>query len=126
MKELTEAEFKDRTLAILRARKIFMDSGITKDLSLAFELYQKVVAEREREIFISTQSYLLKPRSYMDEYEKPKCPDCGSQMGFRKVPKNDSGIQSQWVCLSKECDTVLDSENDINWWMDKLSIKEKE
>jgi len=124
MKELTEEEFQDRTQAILRAHQIFIDSGVTKNISIAFELYQKVCAEREREIFLSTQVYGNKPRTPMDRYERPLC-ECGSNMAFRMVPPNDEGIKVQLVCTSEKCDIVLNSDNDIQWWMANLKVKDE-
>ena len=123
MKDLTEEEFKDRTMAILRARKIFIKSGITDNITLAFELYQQVCAEREREIFLSPR-YGGKVPTFMDKYSRPKCPDCNMDMMFRVIPENDEGIKTHLVCSSDICDTVLNSENDLNWWIEKLKIKD--
>jgi hypothetical protein len=123
MKNLTEEEFKDRTMAILRARKIFIKSGITDNITLAFELYQKVCAEREREIFLSPR-YGGKIPTIMDKYSRPKCPDCNMDMMFRVIPQNEEGIKTQLVCSSDICDTVLNSENDLGWWMQKLRKKD--
>jgi hypothetical protein len=124
MKSLTEEEFKDRTQAILRSRKIFIDSGLTKNISVAFELYQKVLSEREREIFLSTQVYGNRPRTPLDKYERPVC-ECGSEMAFRMVPPNDKGIKVQLVCQNSECDIILNSDNDIQWWMSNLKVKDE-
>ncbi|MFA5398726.1 MAG: hypothetical protein WC346_22110 [Methanogenium sp.] len=120
MKKLTEAEFRDRTLAVLRANKIFIDSNVTNNVSIAFELYQKVCAEREREIFLSTKYYGNKPRTVMDAYERPKCPDCNTDMAFRAVPENEEGTKMQLVCTNPECNVVLNSEHDLDWWRTNL------
>ncbi len=123
MKELTKEDFEDRSLAVLRARNIFIDSSVTKNISIAFELYQKVCADREREIFVTTQIYRNHPRTVMDKYERPLC-ECGSMMMFRLVPPNDEGIKCQLVCSNEECDIVLNSDNDLDWWMSNLRIKD--
>lgn len=63
----------------------------------------------------------------MDKYERPKCPDCGFDMKFRPVPVNPEGIKCQLVCSNKDHTgkgSVLDSPNDITWWMSKLKIKD--
>jgi len=122
MRELTHEEFTDRTMAIIRAEKIFIDSGITNNITVAFQLYQYVCAEREREIFLSTNRYGTKPRTVMDRYERPQCPDCKYDMQFRVVPENDEGIKVQLVCSNKDCDTVLNSIESIEWWMENLKI----
>lgn len=123
MQEISAEVFRDRAQAILRSRKIFIDSDVTKNISIAFELYQKVCADREREIFLSTQVYGNRPRSLMDRYERPKC-DCGADMMFRMVPPNDEGVKCQLVCQNEKCDIVLNSDNTIDWWMSNLRVKE--
>ena len=126
MKELTQEEFIDRSQAVIRARHIFIDSGVTKNLTLAFELYQKVCAEREREIFITSQQYRNRERTFMDRYERVKCPDDGFDMMFRMVPENKDGIKIQLVCSNPKHTgegSVLNSEHDIAWWMANLRIK---
>jgi len=127
MKALTQEEFEDRTKAEMRARGIFIDSGVTNNITVAFELYQKILAEREREIFLSTKVYGNRPRTYMDRYELPKCPDCGFEMQFRLVPENDEGIKCQLVCSNPDHTgegSVLNSDNDIAWWQANLRIKD--
>jgi len=109
MNRLSKDEFNDRTLAILRARKIFIDSGITKNISLAFDLYQAVLADREREIQLSTRTAGDRSRTFFDNYERQKCPECGADMMIRRVPPNDEGVNTQFVCSNDACDTVLDS-----------------
>lgn len=123
MKELTEEEFADRMGALARAGRIFPD---VINISDRFAIYQQVFAEREREIFISTQSYGNKPKTVMDKYERPKCPDDGFDMKFRPVPENLEGIKVQLVCTNPEHTgegSVLDSENDLQWWMQNLKVK---
>ena len=123
MKKLTVEEFEDRMRAIQRAKGIFVDSDLTRNITTAFELYQEIFAEREREIFLSTQVYGNRPLTIMDKYERPKCPDCNSDMMFRQVPENEEGIKTQLVCSNQECQTVLSSEEDLSWWMENLKRK---
>jgi hypothetical protein len=121
MKEITEEEFADRMAALERAGRIFPD---VLNVSERFKIYQKVFAEREREIFISTNRYGNKPRTPMDRYDRPKC-ECGSDMAFRMVPPNDEGVKVQLVCMNPECDIVLNSDNSIDWWQANLRIKDE-
>jgi uncharacterized protein with PIN domain len=122
MKELTQEEFSDRMLAIQRAKKIFVETGLTNNITHAFEAYQEIFAERERQIFIATNMFSNRPRTVMDKYERPKCPECNEDMQFRIIPENDEGIKTQLVCT--KCDTVLSSENDLQWWMENLQVKD--
>ncbi len=119
MKRLTAEEFQDRLQAFNRATKIFghlTDQNITK----AFEAYQAILAEQEREIHMDIRRMQGMTGSEMDNYERPKCPDCGSDMGFRIIPPNDEGINTQLVCLNVDCDTVLDSELTMFQWKEVL------
>ena len=118
MKEITEEEFQDRMGALARAGRIFPD---VLNVTERFRLYQEVFAERESEIFISTQFYGNKTRTQMDRYERPKCPECEADMQFRPVPENPEGVKVQLVCT--KCDTVLNDTHDLKWWMQNLKVK---
>jgi len=124
MKELTKEEFYDRAMAIQRARHIFIESGLTNNITHAFQAYQAIFAEREREIFLSAMALGGRPRTIMDRYERPKCPNCGHDMMFRQVPENPEGLKSQLVCSNKECDIVLNDVHDIQWWMQNLKVRD--
>jgi hypothetical protein len=95
---------------------------VTKNISIAFELYQKVCAERDRELFLST-IFGNKPPSILDKYERPKCPDCKANMGIRVLPNNEEGVKTQLVCSNPKCTTVLSSDQDLDWWMSQLKRK---
>ena len=121
MKELTIEEFADRLGAIQRAGKIFIDSGLLtdKNITTAFQLYQEVFAEREREIFLSTQQ---NDHSIMSRYEDPKCLVCGA--GMRVVAQaNTDGTKVQLICRNPKCDEILNSTEDLMWWMEHLKKK---
>ena len=117
MKELSLEEFRDRAMAMQRARHIFIETGLTKNITRAFEAYQEIFAERERQKFISAQTGFS-----MDKYERPSCPDCNSPMMFRQVMQNTENIKIQLVC--SKCDTVLNDEHDLAWWMENLRRKD--
>jgi hypothetical protein len=124
MKKITEEEFRDRMGALARAGRIFPD---VLNVSERFRIYQEVFAEREREIFVSTQVYGNKIFSPMDKYERPKCPEDGFDMQFRPVPENPEGVKVQLVCTNPEHigeGSVLNSENDLQWWMNNLELKD--
>ena len=121
MKEMTREEFEDRAMALQRATEIFIKSGLTDNLTKAFEAYQAIFAERERQIFMSSQVYGTRPKTIMDNFERVKCPDCGADMMFRKTLENPMGILTQLVCT--KCDLVLNDKNDLDWWMKNLKAK---
>jgi hypothetical protein len=121
MRELTQPEFQDRLLAIQRAMHIFGELT-SNHMTKAFTAYQEIFAEREREIFM-TQASGGDPRQTMQQvrrYEIVPCPECTREMFYRPLEDNPEGFKLQWVCSNPDCDTVLNSENDITWWMNKL------
>jgi hypothetical protein len=120
MKKMGMAEFEDRVLALQRARKIFIETGLTNNVTHAFEAYQEILAEQERERTLS-KSLIERDPTFMDRYERPRCPTCGAELLFRQV--NAEGIRTQLVCSNQKCDTVLNDEHPLQWWMDNLKVK---
>jgi len=47
-------------------------------------------------------------------------------MMVRRVPPNDEGINTQFVCSNDSCDTVLDSPMPLQEIIQELEQKEKE
>lgn len=119
MNKLTQREFEDRTQAVARARRIFINltGGNITD---AFILYQEVLAEQERGVIINTLMAGTRTRTLFDNFDRPKCPTCGTPMMFRPVATNDEGVKVQLVCENQACDTVLDSDKDLNEWAEEL------
>lgn len=119
MKKLTKEEFRDRVNAVHRAKKIF--SGLTEgNITIAFEAYQEILAEQERQINITAKQAVGMTSSPFNDLERPRCPECGEVMNLRPVPKNEEGVNSQLVCANPKCDTVLDSDLTLPQWMEKL------
>jgi hypothetical protein len=119
MKEFTREEFQDRLKAMNRAMRIFgelTDNHITK----AFQAYQEVFAEREREIFMAQATMGVDERRTSRRFEIVQCPECQREMFYRPLADNPDGYKLQWVCSNPDCDTVLNSEHDIEWWKGKL------
>lgn len=124
MKRLSKEDFTERTKALLIARKVFVDSGVTNNISIAFEIYLELLSQEAIPLTITSHDG-ERPLKLMDDFKRPSCPDCGMDLMFRKVPENPEGIKTQLVCENSDCDTVLDSENDLNWWMNNLERKEE-
>lgn len=121
MNRLTEEEFTDRMKAIQRAHQIFIESGLTNNITTAFKIYQDVFAERERELFLNARVYGNRTPTILDRYERPKCPDCSSDMLIRELPENNEGVKTQLVCT--KCDVVLDTDKSMNEWIEILEKK---
>lgn len=119
MKRLTEEEFREyteREAAVHRARGIFIKADITKNITVAFEMYQAILAEQEREINIVHPND--KVVSIFDTLPRPKCDLCNSDMTLRFLPPNSEGIVSQAVCTN--CDNILDFELTPDQWIELL------
>ena len=120
MKRLTQEEFTahfEREAAIMRARNIFIKSDITNNITVAFELYQKVLAETERPLN-AEQIYGKTGLSIFDTLPRIKCDLCEEDMFLRFIPKNEEGILSQGVC--SKCNNVLDFALTYEQWIEIL------
>lgn len=124
MKRISFEEFRDRTETIARARKIFIPH-VTKNVSVAFELYQEVLAEQERVRFLSTVTGGKISMSWLDQYERPKCPECQEPLYLRvitivKGPGNWEGWKTCWECIGSSCIYEEYSRKSIGEWMREL------
>lgn len=122
MKSLTQQEFTERMEAIQRAQKIFVESGLTNNITVAFHIYQEVFAERERQLFITEQVKDFRPGGKLARYERIPCPDCDSNMFISVIEKGAEGHLTSVSCT--KCDTVLLSEKTLNEWMESLKRRE--
>ena len=125
MKKLTSAEFHDRTQAVLRAAKIF--EPVTKNITIAFQIYQEVLAEQERKLKL----VLERERDYgiLGNKVRPICPDCGEGLGLLSIKtkqgrKNVNGYKSCWVCPDDKCCYEEYSTNTLQDWLKILENKE--
>lgn len=119
MNKLTQQEFQDRVQAVARARRIFINLTDGR-IDNAFTLYQAVLAEQERDVIINTLTSGNRPPALFDNFERPKCPDCGADFMFRPLADNPEGYKVMLTCENPQCKTVLYSENDIQWWAEEL------
>ena len=123
MKKLTREEFHDRLQAINRARKIFIESGLTNNISVAFEIYQEMIAEVDRQLKLTKELSDGRIGNMFDEYDRPECPDCGADMYIRPV-FGEKLIFSQLVCSNQKCDTAFNSIKTIMEWQRELKKRE--
>jgi hypothetical protein len=127
LKKLTREEFNDRINAVNYAKRIFIDSGLTENnITHAFEAYLEIVSETEMPLFISNEVRGNNSYNIMDQFERPKCLVCDTDLLFRTVAENPEGIKTQLVCKNPECDFILNDTHDIKWWMENLKVKKDE
>jgi hypothetical protein len=117
MNKLSEQEFQDRIQAVARARKIFIDSGLTRNISDAFTLYQEVLAEQDRALTLQTEKDGNRPRSILDEYKRPRCPLCPTgEIMFRPAPDGPEGYSTELMCSEPACNGFWYSKTTIPEW----------
>lgn len=117
---MNHIEYHNRQEVIARAMQLYGEAA-GYNINKALEMLN----EPDFEISVSMERFKGLTGSILDEYERPRCPDCDSEMGIRLVPKYDGIILTQVVCMSENCDTVLDSELDINGWLQILKRKDE-
>lgn len=123
MKKLTFEEFNKRTQEVLKAQKIFGE--FTSNISTAFAMYQEILAEEQIAVFISTAEGGSRAMSYIDDYERPKCPECDIDLRLRLNPIDADGKpwNTAWVCV--QCQAEFYSEKTVPEWMAELKKKER-
>jgi uncharacterized protein with PIN domain len=121
MKKLTFSEFQNRVEAVAKASKIFMPH-VTNSISTAFELYQKILAEEEMSLTITTQETGTQALTPMDDYERPKCPECNFEMRLKLFAKDPDGVEwpTAWICTN--CLAEFYSEKTEPEWREELNI----
>jgi hypothetical protein len=120
MEPMTYEEFADRAMDLQRARSIFIDSGLTQNISTAFEAYKEILIEEElREevrLFISTMEGA--DNSPFDKLIRPKCEECGSDLKLKEGAVGPEGkfYQTAWVCV---CELEYYSDKTaVEWYLE--------
>jgi len=134
VKTLTFDEYQERLQAIQRARRIF--SSLTgNNITKSFAAYQEILAEQERDAFVSTKQAGSRSQTFLDEYERPECPRCGKELLLRgnlnrlNKKQNTKGWETCWFCpdsfLEEGCFHEEYSYKSISDWLNILKKKKK-
>ena len=117
MQKLNFEEFNKRVSEVNKAARIF--APLTNNISEAFEIYQKVLAEEEMAVFIST-AVGNRPVTLMDSFIRPKCPECDTDLMLRIDVEdiNKKKWNTSWTCT--KCITDYYSDKTVKDWMDEL------
>jgi len=116
-----------RKLLISKARAMFVAANMTKNISEAVRLYIEAHPEECAGITATiTPREKDRPRTVLDDYERPLCPKCGGPLFFQvcstcratKRPKNE------WVC--KACGHRRLTKDTLEKSLAKLKRKERE
>jgi len=106
MLDLDLAAFKRRAEDVVRARKIFIKGGVTKNISIAYTLYREMLLDDDRLAAMPERLNLLDHGLVPDStfnVNRPGCPDCGAGLYLRAIylpkgPGNLWGWKSCWEC----------------------------
>lgn len=122
MKKLNYEEFHRRVSEVNKASRIF--APLTDNVSKAFELYQEVLAEEKMEVFISAARVGGRPLTQMDDYERPRCPECETDLRLRVGAIDESGKvwNTSWVC--EGCKAEFYSDKTEQEWLDELQRRD--
>lgn len=123
MKKLTYDEFQNRMTEISNARKIFIPH-ITNNISIAFSIYNELLAEEKMATFLSTRESWKLQKKPIDDYNKPRCPECYSLMNLRVnvVDKDGKTWNSSWTCSN--CFIELYSDKTADDWLKEIVNEE--
>lgn len=122
MKKLNYAEFQKRISEVNKAAKIF--APLTNNISEAFKIYQEVLAEEQLEVFVSTAVMGNRAITPMDDFERPRCPECDLDLRLKVFPVDADGVKwnTAWVCV--QCQAEFYSEKTVEEWMQELKRKD--
>lgn len=121
MKTLDKEEFADRMQAVIRARKIFIPH-ITKSINIAFDIYQEILADRERKL---TLEHERKEQYNLANQVNPLiCPKCETPLMLRAVAKHET-FKSCWYC-NPDCNYEQYSPKTLADWVNELGLKDED
>jgi len=121
---LTEAN--KRRILLSKARAKFIVTGQTNNISEAFLWYIEAHPEECAGILpVITNREADRPKTILDEYERPKCRKCGADMFFRFGCSACKGPvkKNQWIC--KKCGFKWFTKKTLEEIIKGLKPKEK-
>jgi len=117
----------DRRAAIIRkARAEYITPGETKNISEAFRWYMNSNPEECAGILpVITNREADRPKTILDEYERPKCRKCGVDLFFKIGCSACKGPvkKNQWIC--KKCGFKWFTKKTLEEIIKGLEPKEK-
>jgi hypothetical protein len=120
--KITEAD--RRKLLISKARKEFMGSLQGKNISEALRLYIEAHPEECAGIpAVITSRERDRPRTILDEFERPECRKCGAPLFWKSgcLACNGPVKKNQWIC--KECGFKRITKDTLTEAIAKLKLK---
>jgi len=118
--------YEKRRFLIHKARAEYISPGKTQNISEAFLWYIEAHPEECAGILpVITNREADRPKTILDEYERPKCRKCGADMFFRFGCSACKGPvkKNQWIC--KECGFKMFTKDTLEEAIVKLERKEE-
>ena len=115
----------DRYALISDARKKYIATGKTINISEAVEMYWKAHPKKCAgfPLTISPRD-VIRPRTILDGYERPKCRKCGADMGWQGGCATCKGPLKKNVWICEECGFKLFTKASLIEAISKLKRKE--
>lgn len=123
MRRPTEQEW--RAVLIRAARAEYITPGKTKNISMAMRLYAEAHPEACEGIPATiTPREKDRPRTILDEYERPTCPKCGAALFWKSGCGSCRGPvkKNQWICVA--CGFIHYTKDTLSEAIAKLEKKE--
>lgn len=119
MKKIDYKEFRLRVKEVAKARKIFIKSGITNNITEAFQLYQEVLADEKMEVIVR------KSQMPFENIERPRCDECDSELKLSTWPIRIDGetYPTTWKC--ENCGMEYYTEKTAEEWYMELKNEDK-
>ena len=116
---------RTRSTLIRKARAEFITPGVTKSISEAFRMFIKAHPEECAGIPATiTPREADRPRTVLDDYDRPPCPKCGAPLFFQVCSTCGKGKRkkNEWIC--KACGHRRMTKNSLQESLAKLRKKE--
>lgn len=118
-------EFTLRALIFAEARRLFIETGRTKSISEAAQLYRELYPEKCAGARLTTTVRDAdRPQTILDQYERPPCPKCGKPLFFHACQTCRKGPvkKNEWKC--KRCGYRRITKDTLEEALAKLERKE--
>jgi len=124
---IVRTEQDRRKLMVRKARKEFIETGKTNDITTAVRLYFQAHPKETQGIKETlTPREIDRPTTILDLYERPPCPKCGMPLFFQVCSTCGSGKRkkNEWIC--KSCSHRRITKDTLEEALAKLERKKKE
>jgi len=118
MKKLNLGEFQARINEVAKARDIFIKTGVTNNITVAYHMYLKVFDKDEMDVMISGIN------TPWGNITRPTCDECGEEMKLNPMPRKigDTIYPTSWIC---KCGVEEYTEKTVEEWFKELKIEDK-